>query len=72
MLVNTNLLKALLTENEHTAQDYADILQCSLTTAYGRLNGLTEHSHTELYKVRQHYHLSTERFIEIFFTPKVA
>lgn len=72
MLVNTNLLKALLKENEHTAQDYADILQCSMTTAYGRLNGLTEHSHTELYRVRQRYGLSNERFIAIFFDPKVA
>lgn len=72
MLVNTNLLKALLKEHGHTAQDYADILKCSMTTAYGRLNGLTEHSHTELYAVRQRYGLSNERFIAIFFTPKVA
>lgn len=72
MLVNTNLLKALLKEHGHTAQDYAKVLNCSMTTAYNRINGLSEHSHTELYRVRHRYGLSNERFISIFFDPKVA
>lgn len=71
MEINSNLLKALLKEHGHTAQDYANVLKSSISTAYSRINGITEHSRTELMAVKEHYGLSNERFIAIFFTSKV-
>lgn len=67
MPINSNLLKALLTEHGHTAQDYANVINSSMTTAYSRLNGSTEHSRMELLAVKEFYGLSNERFMSIFF-----
>jgi hypothetical protein len=67
MPINSNLLKALLIEHGDTAQDYANVLNCGITTAYSRLNGVTEHSQIELKAVKKHYNLSDERFLSIFF-----
>lgn len=67
MPINSNLLKALLTEHGDTAQDYANVINSSMTTAYSRLNGDSEHSRGELLAVKKHYNLSDERFLSIFF-----
>lgn len=71
MEINSNLLKALLTEHGDTAQDYANIIKSSLATAYSRLNGDSEHSRDELMAVKKHYQLTDERFLSIFFASKV-
>lgn len=71
MEINSNLLKALLKEHGHTAQDYAKVIKSSVSTAYTRINGITDHSRTELMAVLEHYGLSNERFMSIFFAPKV-
>lgn len=71
MEINSNLLKALLKEHGHTAHDYASVIKSSVSTAYNRINGLSEHSRTELMAVKEYYGLSNERFISIFFASKV-
>lgn len=71
MPINSNLLKALLKEYDDTVNDYADVIKSSPTTAYSRVNGSSEHTRDELMRVKDHYGLSNERFISIFFPQKV-
>ena len=69
--MNPNLLKGLLRENDDTTADYAKVIKSSKSTAFSRINGLSQHTRDELQAVKSHYHLSNERFLEIFFTTNV-
>lgn len=66
-MIKTDLLKGLLRENGDTYEDYAKVIDKTIATTQSRLNGKKQFTWTELYKTKEHYNLSDERFIEIFF-----
>ena len=70
--MDNNLLKALLRENCETGKDFAKVIETSEKTAYSRLNGITELTREELALIKEHYNLTDERFLAIFFGKSVA
>ena len=67
-MIKTELLKGLLRENGDTYQDYAKIIGKTVTCLQGRLKGKTMFTWEELAKTKEHYNLSVERFMNIFFS----
>lgn len=62
------LLKGLLKENGDTYSDFANVIKRSKTTVLSRFNGESEFTRDELEKILQHYNLSEDRFLTIFFS----
>jgi len=65
--MNTRLLRALWTENGDTMEDYAKVINKSVTTLQDRMKGKKDFLREEMEKTRKHYNLSDERFMSIFF-----
>lgn len=66
-MINENLLKGLLREHGDTLEDYAKVIGKSITTVQERLKQTKVFTHEELLKTKEHYKLSDERFLKIFF-----
>lgn len=66
-MVQVKLLKGLIKENDETLEDYSKVIGKSVTTLQERLKGKSEFLRSELLKTKEHYNLSDERFLEIFF-----
>ena len=67
-MIKTELLKGLLREKGDTYNDYAKVIDKSVTCLQGRLKGKTQFTWEELAKTKTHYNLTDERFIAIFFS----
>ena len=64
----TNNIKILLLKNGNTFNDLANIIGCkSVTTAKLKTAGKRKWYREEMIKIRDHYSLSNEELISIFF-----
>ena len=66
-MVQINLLKGLIKEHDENLEDFAKVINKSMPTVQDRLKGKKTFSVDEANKIKLHYNLSDERFLEIFF-----
>lgn len=63
-----NMIKKLLFDNGDTYKTLAGIIGCkSVTTVHLKVNGKRKWTREELIKVKEHYNLSNDDFVSIFF-----
>lgn len=67
-MIKTELLKGLLRENGDTYEDYSKVIGKTVTCLQNRLKGKTQFTWEELKRTKEYYHLSDERFLNIFFS----
>ena len=59
-------LQALLIENEHTYEDLANIIGCSITTIQFKMVGKRKWDWVEMTAIKEHYNLDQDRFMSVF------
>ncbi len=65
--MNTAALKSVIVRNNENQARLAEILEINLSALNARINGKMDFRRSEINKIREHYHLSPEETIEIFF-----
>lgn len=60
-------IQALLVEHEDTYEDLAKIIDSGITTVQYKLSGKRKWNWTDMIKIKNHYKLSDEKFMSIFF-----
>ena len=71
-MVKLNLLRGLIKEHDETLEDFANVIGKSMPTIQDRFKGKTKFSVDEIYLIKEHYNLSNDRLIEIFFAEELA
>lgn len=66
-MVQINLLKGVIKENNETLEDYAKVIGKSVTTIQDRFNLKKQFTIEEAFRTKKYYNLSDERFLDIFF-----
>ena len=71
--MNSTELKVEMLRNGDTADDLAKALGCTRATLYNKMNrNNTDFDLGEMLIIKERYHLSLERMVEIFFTEEVS
>lgn len=67
-----NELKVLLLRKDDTYEDLAHYIGSSKPTVVRKMTGKTAWTWVDMQKIRTHYQLTDEQFMNIFFEQKVA
>lgn len=62
-----NELKVLLLRREETYEDLAECVGTSKTTIVRKISGRSQWAWDEMQKIKEHYELTNEEFMNIFF-----
>ena len=69
---NFNELKVLLLRNEDTYEDLAKHIGVAKTTVVRKVTGRSNWTWEDMQKIRLHYQLTNEQFMNIFFNQQVT
>lgn len=64
--MNDRKLRSIIVLNDETIEDLADFLGVTRQTLTNKMAGRTEFTRSEMVRIKEHYDLSDEEFIETF------
>ena len=66
--MNTALLKSKIVYNHDTQEKLATAIGLNIASINARINGKTEFRRSEIFAIKQRYHLTDDEVVQIFFT----
>lgn len=68
--MSANKLKGLIVENGENVEKLANSIGISTGSLYRKISGKTEFTLNEIHAITDHYNLTPDRMIDVFFTQK--